>query len=77
MFWAGPMSGAIIAALVYELTLRPSHDPVRLAPLSSRAAAQGAGVHLYGFSVSDVGSARLCQPQVSAGAGCTGIKGLV
>ena len=29
MFWVGPMSGALIAALVYELTFRPSHDPVR------------------------------------------------
>ena len=29
MFWAGPMSGSLIAALVYEFTLRPSHDPVR------------------------------------------------
>ena len=47
MFWAGPMSGAIIAALVYELTLRPSHDPVRLFCLTGGIAAQGAGVQLY------------------------------
>ena len=29
VFWAGPMSGAAIAALTYEFTFRPSHDPVR------------------------------------------------
>ena len=31
VFWVGPMSGALIAALMYELTFRPSHDPVRFA----------------------------------------------
>ena len=30
VFWAGPMSGALISALVYELTFRPSHDPVSI-----------------------------------------------
>ncbi len=32
IFWAGPMSGAVLAALMYEVLLRPSGVLVRAAP---------------------------------------------